>query len=274
MDANQWQYAAQQKAGGDGLETRNRLSAQRLGPLLRTDAAVPAGDGAPDNPLPPESWREWDRNQVTYGKRTTLASGPIFLHEMAQAFYNFRGKRDVLGYSYWVSSEQAVQINRQYCLDLANAGKRRGYAADIWGLNACDGPDGYKAYGAPPSEEDGTVSPTGAIAALLFAPDLARSAADAMYARYGDKIWGRYGFSNGFNPDRNWYDQDVIGIDLGMALLAIEDVQTGLPWKLLASHPATQRALKAAGFHPSSDNTHLRRPVKPSSAVEIEGSRE
>ena len=216
------------------------------------------GMGTPDNPLPPESWREWERNQVTYGKRTTLASGPIFLHEMAQAFYNFRGKRDVLGYSYWVSSEQAVQINRQYCLDLANAGKRRGYAADIWGLNACDGPDGYKAYGALPSEEDGTVSPTGAIAAILFAPDLAKSAADAMYARYGDKIWGRYGFSNGFNADRNWYDQDVIGIDLGMALLAIEDVQTGLPWKLLASHPATQRALKAAGFHPSSDNTHLR----------------
>lgn len=220
------------------------------------------GMGTADNPLPPESWRAWERNQVTYGGRTTLAGGPIFLHEMAHGFYDFRGQRDCLGYNYWVSSEQAVQINRQVCLDIARAGKRRGYSAEIWGLNACDGPGGYKAYGAPPSKEDGTVSPTGVIAAILFAPDLARSAVDAMYACYGDKTWGRYGFSDGFNVDRDWYGQDVIGIDLGMALLAIEDVQTGLPWKLLAAHPATKRAWKAAGFHASSDSTHLRLPFR------------
>ena len=232
------------------------------------------GMGAPDNPLPPESWRAWERNPVTYGTRTTLASGPIFMHEMAHAFYNFHGKRDNLGYNYWTNSTQAVQINRQVCLDLVRAGKRRGYESNIWGLNASDGPDGYKAYGAPPGEEDGTISPTGAIAAILFTPDLARSAADTMYARYGDKIWGRYGFSDSFNVERNWYDQDVIGIDLGMALLAIEDAQTGLPWKLLASHPATKRALKAAGFHATSDNAHLRLTPEQSSRREGEFSRE
>ena len=37
-----------------------------------------------------------------------------------------------------------------------------------------------------------------------------------MYKRYGDRIWGRYGFSDAFNVDRDWWDQDVIGIDLGI----------------------------------------------------------
>ena len=39
-----------------------------------------------------------------------------------------------------------------------------------------------------------------------------------------------------------------IGIDLGMALLAIENNRSGQLWKLLESHPAVQRAYAAAGF--------------------------
>ena len=144
-------------------------------------------------------------------------------------------------------SKEAVWINRQYCLD--NADKRKTYAPDIWGLNACDYPDGYKAFAAP-GDEDGTVSPTGAIAALLFEPALARRAGQAMYTRYGDKIWGRYGFADAFNVDRDWYDPDVIGIDLGMALLAIEDARTGLPWKLLASHPVPAPRLETRRVSP------------------------
>lgn len=215
------------------------------------------GMGAPRNPLPATSWRDWERNAITYAGRETLAGGPIFFHEMAQGFYNFRGQRDSLGYNYAVSAEQGIRINRQYCLDRAREAGRKTYAPDIWGLNANDAPDGYKAYTAP-GDEDGTVSPTGAIAAILFTPDLAKQAAQGMYRRYGDRLWGRYGFSNAFNVDRNWYDQDVIGIDLGMALLAIEDACTGLPWKLLASHPATKRAWKAAGFQASPNQTSLR----------------
>lgn len=206
------------------------------------------GLGSRTTPLPADSWTAWKRDLVTYKGHQTLVGGPIFIHEMAQAFYDFHDQRDSLGWNYWNVSREAVWINRQYCLD--NASHRKTYAPDIWGLNAYDYPDGYKAFSAP-GDEDGTVSPTGAVAAILFEPTLATAAGNAMYARYGDKIWGRYGFSNAFNVDRNWYDPDVIGIDLGMALLAIEDVRTGLPWKLLSTHPCLQNAWKRAGFHPS-----------------------
>ena len=83
---------------------------------------------------------------------------------------------------------------------------------------------------------------------MMVAPELAKLAAQALYTRYGDKLWGRYGFGNAFNVDRDWYDSDVIGIDLGMVLLAIENYRTELPWKLIMAHPATKRAWDRAGF--------------------------
>lgn len=204
------------------------------------------GLGSRTAPLPDAAWTDWKRNAVEYKGHTTLEGGPIFLHEMAQSFYNFHDQRDRLGWNYYNTAREGVRINRQYCLD--NRDKRKTYDTDVWGLNACDYPDGYKAFAAP-GDEDGTVSPTGAIAALLFEPKLAREAGKTMYTRYGGKIWGRYGFADAFNVDRDWYDADVIGIDLGMALLAVEDARTGLPWKLLTSHARLKIAWKRAGFH-------------------------
>jgi hypothetical protein len=204
------------------------------------------GLGAQNNPLPAGSWTAWKRDVVEYKGLKTLGGGPIFFHEMAHGYYDFRNRRDALGWDYAVSATNGIRINRQVCMD--NMDKRKTYAPDIWGLNADDYPDGYKAFAAP-GDEDGTVSPTGALAAIMFTPDLAIAAGRTMYARYGDKIWGQYGFANAFNVDRDWYDPDVIGIDLGMALIGIENHRTGLIWRLLASHPATSRAMERAGLH-------------------------
>src|SRR5579862_3081916 len=114
------------------------------------------------NPLPTASWAAWKRNLVTYGGIQTLAGGPIFMHQMAQSYFNFHNTRDSLGWDYWVTSQNAMEINKKFCMDLA--AKRKTYASGYWGLNASDSPTGYRAYGAP-GEEDGTVSPTGVVAA-------------------------------------------------------------------------------------------------------------
>lgn len=207
-------------------------------------------------PLPNASWEAWSRPVIQYAGLDTLVGGPIFMHEMPQGYYNFHNQRDRGGWDYNVSSTHAVLINHQFCQDRAN--KRKTYAAGFWGLNAGDYPDGYTAFGAPEGpndpKEDGTVSPTGAIASILFAPDLAQSQADLLYAKEGDKIWGRYGFSNTFNLDRKWYDPDVIGIDLGMMILNVENFRTGQIWKLIASHPATPAAWQRAGLHATAES--------------------
>src|SRR5262249_9276090 len=69
------------------------------------------GMGAEKNPLPAESWAAWQRNVYRYAGFDSLAHGPIFMHQMAHAFYNFKNKRDRLGYDYWVSSSNATLIN-------------------------------------------------------------------------------------------------------------------------------------------------------------------
>lgn len=204
------------------------------------------GLGSQRDPLPAASWRAWTRPVITYDAIRTLVGGPLFMHQMPEGYFDLRDERDSLGWDYWSSSTNATQINRLYCMD--RSASHRTYGPNIWGLSACDGPKGYAAYGAPGSE-DGTVSPAAAVASIIFTPQLSQAAADTMYARYAGKIWGRYGFADAFNVDRDWYDQDVIGIDLGMALVSIEDYRTGLIWRLMAANPDMRRAVRLAGFH-------------------------
>ena len=209
------------------------------------------GLGAPENPLPQASWEAFERPLEKYAGLEWLRAGPIFIHQMPYGYFDLRRQRDRLGFDYWLSSTNAMKINRRFCRYRAK--KRQTYTQGFWGLNASDGPDGYKPYGVLGDPEDGTVSPTGAIAAVIFTPELAISAAQAMYEEDGGQLWGKYGFTNAFNVDRNWYSPDVIGIDLGMALLAIENYRSGLIWKLMSGFYGTAQALAAAGFRATAE---------------------
>jgi hypothetical protein len=204
------------------------------------------GLGAPIQPLPAISWSAIRRPKQTYHGLELLKAAPIFIHQMPAGFFCLANQRDVLGYDYWVSSTNAMKVHRQYCASRAE--ERQTYADGYWGLNASDGPFGYAAYGAPDGPEDGTVSPTGAICSITFTPDAAMPIARAIYEKLGTVLWGRFGFANAFNIDYNWFDRDVIGIDLGMALVAIENYRTRLVWRLMNDHYALKPALRAAGF--------------------------
>jgi hypothetical protein len=204
------------------------------------------GLGAPERPLPHSVWDAFERPLQTYAGIEWLKAGPIFIHQMPYGYFDLRDQRDRLGFDYWVSSTNAMKIHRQYCVD--RAGERQTYAHGFWGLNASDGPDGYVAYGVAGDPDDGTISPTGAICSITFIPELAISTARSLYERNAGALWGNYGFVNAFNIDRNWSSSVVIGIDLGMALLAIENHRSGFIWNLVKSLPSTPPALAAAGF--------------------------
>lgn len=221
------------------------------------------GLGAQREPVPASSWDAWSRDIVSYEGRETLTGGPLFLHQMCQGFFDLRGRRDRQGYDYWVSSINATHMNRQFCIDRAGR-SRPGYGPSLWGISASDGPKGYRAYRGPGSKigdaEDGTLCPTAAISSVMFTPQLSQEAAEMMYARYGVQLWGRFGFANAFNVGRNWYDSDVIGIDLGMALIALENHRSGLYWRLTNALPATAKACEAAGLQITSEP--LQRPLR------------
>lgn len=202
-----------------------------------------------DRRIPAKAWEAWKRNAIKYQGIDLLMGGPLFMHQLSQGFLDFKDKRDRLGYNYWIASRQATLANRAFCI--ANPKKFEDYGPDLWGLSAGDGPDGYSAFGGPGwGDDNGTLIPTSAIASIMFTPDLSRRAADNFALDY-EEAYGRYGFANGINPQRNWHSPDVVAIDLGMVLLAIENARDGLPHRWSMSHPIVKKGFERAGFRRS-----------------------
>ena len=84
---------------------------------------------------------------------------------------------------------------------------------------------------------DCTVAPAAPAGSIVFTPEKSILALRTMYEKYGDRIWGKYGFSDAFNTDRDWWGQDVIGIDLGITLLMIENYKQETVWKNFTKPP-------------------------------------
>jgi hypothetical protein len=193
-----------------------------------------------------DGWKQMVRKVETYNGVEFIRGGPLFIHQMSESFYDFRGLRDEAGFNYTVASRNAAIANRQYCID--NPKGMKAYGPNFWGLSASDVPTGYGANGAPGwISDDGTITPTSAVAAVQWIPKEAMEFAHAMRKDHA-AAWGRYGFPNGYNPNHKWTGPDVIGIDLGMMLLAIENVRSGLPIKLSMSHPVIQKGFRRMGL--------------------------
>lgn len=207
------------------------------------------GLGSPTHPLPAESWDSWKRNWTEYKGYRYLDCPPLFVHQYSHAFVDFRRWRDRYA-DYWMSSVQATLANRQFCID--HSDRFKSYGPNSWGLTACDGPEGYRAYGAAEGWHDGTVSPHAPAGSLPFAPRECLEALKFFRKQFGNRVWGRYGFRSAFNLDRNWWATDTIGIDVGMTLIMTENLRSGQVWQWMMSDPTLRRGLKKAGFFPRS----------------------
>jgi hypothetical protein len=101
----------------------------------------------------------------------------------------------------------------------------------FWGLSAGDGPgegsaaDAYRAY-APAGPVDGTAHLTAALAALAHQPGAVLENVRQATSDRGLRAGGRYGLSN-LNVDRRWVGRDMVGVDAGAAVLALDNCLTG-----------------------------------------------
>lgn len=239
--------------------------------------------GSPTHPLPEGTWAAWSsRFESSWTDRwgePHLHFPPLFGHQYSHVWVDFKGIRDPYiaskGIDYFENSRRAAYAQQRYAI--ANAGRWRGYGADVWGLTACDGPGdfgltiegvrrqfySYSARG-PGDRDDGTLAPTAAAGSIAFAPDIAIPAVRAMHDRYGSAIYGKYGFLDAFNPTLTappeplkhgeivpgigWVDKDYLGIDQGPIVTMIENHRTGLIWKTMRRNPHLRRGLLRAGF--------------------------
>src|SRR5437764_11211086 len=142
----------------------------------------------------------------------------------------------------------ATEVHRRFCLELNK--QFPDYSEELWGITASDSQHGYVVWGGPPAMGpiDGTVVPSAAGGSLPFLPKGTLRVLKTIKDRYGSGAWSRYGFVNAFNPVKNWYDTDVIGIDTGISILMAENLRTGFVWKTFMKSREAGRAVQRAGF--------------------------
>jgi len=207
------------------------------------------GMGSTTNALRPEVWDAWKRTIFEYeGLRYIGSFAPLFVHQFSQAWFDFRHKRDKYA-DYFDNSRVATQAHRLFCLGLAK--QFPDYSDDLWGITASDSQHGYVVWGGPPAlgPIDGTVVPCATGGSLPFLPEATLRVLRNIRAHY-PSAWSKYGFVDAFNPLKNWYGHDVIGIDVGITLLMAENLRTGFVWDTFMKNPEAIRGMQRAGFHP------------------------
>lgn len=201
--------------------------------------------GSPTHPVDRAVWSAWSRPLMEYKGLTYIGAGdPLFVHQYSQAWFDFRGKRDAFA-NYFQNSVTATRAHWLFCLNLGAP-----YSPEYWGISASDTQHGYRAWGGPPSfgGVDGSVVPCAAAGSLPFLPQECLQTLRALKASYGEKAWGPYGFCDAFHPAADWYDADVLGIDLGISVLMAENLRTGFVWETFAKNPEVGIAMGKAGF--------------------------
>ena len=217
--------------------------------------------GAPEHAIGGDCWNAWARTKVlNHEGESFLSYPPLFVHQYPTAFFDFRNVVSPSGRSYWRNSQTAHHAHIAYLRSLAQSGERfRHYGDDLWGNTSSDSESGYRDWGGPYEDGcsiahrgiDGTLVPSAAGGALAIVPEKAIFTLRMQQERFRDKIFGRYGFANAFNPATGWVSPDAIGIDTGITLISAANLLGEQVWKPFMQHPSAQRAFQLAGFRSS-----------------------
>jgi hypothetical protein len=145
----------------------------------------------------------------------------------------------------------AALANHRACHELATSYATYGR---YWGLSAGDGPgqppeqDTYRAY-APSGPIDGTAHLTATLASAVHVPDLVLENLRQALQDPNLTPLGRYGFSP-INVDRRWVGRDMVGIDAGAAVLALDNYLANDRVRgAFQDLPCVRRGMRRLGFH-------------------------
>jgi hypothetical protein len=200
--------------------------------------------------------RGWSRTKVGdhfvngntfYGQKLEVGEGTgsdlFFVHFSFMGF-DPRGLRD--RYTNYFKNNQAItRINYAYCVD--NPRKFVGYGEDCWGLSVGINAGGGKPY---PRDDNGTISVMASLASTPYTPVESLRALKHFYRDLGPKVFGVYGFHDGFNQTQNWFEEAYMALNQAPITVMIENQRTGLIWKNFMANPEIKPALDAIGFKP------------------------
>jgi len=206
--------------------------------------------GSTTFPIPASSWDAWARPTLSYQGLTYISpNAPLFVHQYSHAWIDFRNRRDAYA-DYFQNSATATQAHKLFCLSLRSQFAH--YSDDLWGITASDSVNGYVVWGGPPAigPIDGTVVPCATAGSLPFVFAETMRVLRNIRLNYPN-AWRRYGFVDAFNPARNWYNPDVIGINQGITMLMAENARTRFVWNTFMKNAEIQDAMTKVGFRPA-----------------------
>jgi hypothetical protein len=203
------------------------------------------GLGSPQ--VPDEIWSKgWNRNKKwEQDGLKNFVCLPLFTYFYPHGFLDLKDKVDINGDNFWKASQNAVKMQVGYCKD-------HGYPEGIFGITACDGPNGYEAYQTAGTEQypahDGTIAPPAILSCLPFAEKETLKAFE--YIKKQNLNKEKYGLCNAYNVRSGWKTSDALGIDIGSMLLMLNSHNSGLIHKLVNKNEIVQKAMQRAGFRP------------------------
>lgn len=188
-----------------------------------------------------------------YGIKLSLGmeyGGPLFFTHYSFLGLDPRGLKD--SYTGYFERNQAhALIHRAYAID--NPKKHPGLGANCWGFTSSDDALlGYTSHHPGTNDENGTVSPTAALASIVYTPEQSLEVLRRFYFDEGKDLFGRYGFYDAFNPGLEPSKRVVksyLAIDQGPIAVMMENYRSGLIWKLFLSNPEIPQGLKKLGFY-------------------------
>jgi hypothetical protein len=233
--------------------------------------------GSPDekHALPPATYYGLKRvvKQHADGKPFVVSwNGSLFTYFFAHCWIDYRhlaaddpAARGGEGppVDWFENSRRAVLTQRQRCIEASREFPTLG--ENRWGLAPCAFRDKYLVHELRPNVDDkddwqsGVVPPYAAGSAIMFAPRESLAAlrefkslrdSNGQPVAWRDPAKGGYAFVDSFSLAPPYGQNENLGIDVGPMLLAIENVRTGLIWKLFMKHDVAKRATDSLRLRP------------------------
>lgn len=224
-----------------------------------TFIAYVLGVSSPTHPIDPEIYETCYKDSPVYfngkeycGVKLELGmdfGGPLFF-----THYSFLGldPRAVTadGFNLYERNKAHSLIHYNYAIE--NPKGHKGLGADLWGFTSSDDPlVGYTSHHPNTNDENGTVSPTAAVSSIVYTPEESLACIRHLYYDLGEKVFGKYGFYDAYNPSMVEGQQVVkshLAIDQGPQVVMIENYRSGMIWDLFMTAPEIQEGLKKLGF--------------------------
>jgi hypothetical protein len=170
----------------------------------------------------------------------------LFFTQYSFLGFDPRNKKDAYA-NYFRNNRNIALINHAYAV--ANPGKYVGYGDNSWGRSS-----GINAAGgrALPRDDNGTITCTAALASFPYTPAESMKALKHFYRDLGGKLWGTYGFRDGFNLSEDWFEDVYMGLNQAPTVVMIENYRSATPWRLFMSNAEIKPALGRIGFQPDS----------------------